>query len=244
MQGGVFGDGILCFPSAEYSSFENLVTYCISLNSKPLQVMCATAPDEGTKPYFPLPPIYAQCPSTLWVCSDMSSLSLQAKNNCQKWRNLWRTMWEVYLYLWEWFWHFRRWQQWKTRIMSPKIALPYKRWQEHWLSRLRELWCGFLEKVYYEFSCWIALVLLLSFHNLLSSKWLGMFEFSSQLYRFSRLFIERWCSLYLDLLFLWARYYFLFHISGFHYENTDLKNFLLNIGYILKFSFCPPGALC
>lgn len=60
---------------------------------------------------------------------------------------------------------------------------------------------GFLRNVYYEFSSWIALVLLLSFHNFLSSKWLGMFEFSSQLYRFSRLFIEKWCSLCLDLNF-------------------------------------------
>lgn len=101
----------------------------------------------------------------------------------------------------------------------------------------------FLRNVYYEFSSLVPLILLLPFHNLLSSKWLGMFEFPSQLYRFSRLFIERWCSLYVNLSFLWALYYFLFHVYVFHYENTDLKNFsLLNVDYILKFSFCPPGA--
>lgn len=36
----------------------------------------------------------------------------------------------------------------------------------------------FLRDAYDEFGSWAALILLLSFHNLLSSKWLGMFEFS------------------------------------------------------------------
>lgn len=45
----------------------------------------------------------------------------------------------------------------------------------------------------------LALILLVTFHNLFSSEWLRMFEFSSQLHRHSWLFIEKWLSLYLEL---------------------------------------------
>lgn len=66
----------------------------------------------------------------------------------------------------------------------------------------------FLGNAYDEFSSWVVFILFLSFHNLLSSEWLGMFEFSSQLHRFAWLFIEKWCCLYLELSFLWPLYYF------------------------------------
>lgn len=80
---------------------------------------------------------------------------------------------------------------------------------------------------------------LVTFHNLFSSEWLRMFEFSPQLHGHSWLVIEKWSSLCLELRVSRLCTIFSSTFTYFITKGHLSEELLLNVDNILGCAFCP-----